>query len=276
MKFVMGVGKHCPNMVVFGESATLPLQIKAYIHMLNFWNRVKEMENQTLVKMAYKENLAMNTNWCKTIQVLNSSFNLHSKHINPKIFPNVMKKKITSDFIKYWKNRISNPEMEKKLSLYSDIKQKFDIEPYMNLPFRDRQIISKIVGSSHTLQIETGRHRDKPRKDRLCKICDLKQVEDEEHFMTECPAYNKIRLDFFGKEKLIAKKMLLEIDPAIMAAFLRSIYRKRQKLVEEKPQEYHLVRHDIMKYTFIKGPKKIHQVQNISKDGFKMKITLKK
>ena len=275
MKFVMGVGKHCPNMVVFGESATLPLQIKAYIHMLNFWNRVKEMENQTLVKMAYKENLAMNTNWCKTIQVLNSSFNLHSKHINPKIFPNVMKKKITSDFIKYWKNRISNPEMEKKLSLYSDIKQKFDIEPYMNLPFRDRQIISKIVGSSHTLQIETGRHRDIPREDRLCKICDLKQVEDEEHFMTECPAYNKIRLDFFGKEKLIAKKMLLEIDPAIMAAFLRSIYRKRQKLVEEKPQEYHLVRHDIMKYTFIKGPKKIHQVQNISKDGFKMKITLK-
>ena len=55
-------------------------------------------------------------------------------------------------------------------------------------------------------------------------ICDLKQVEDEEHFMTECPAYNKIRLDFFVKEKLIAKKMLLEIDPAIMAAFLRSIY----------------------------------------------------
>ena len=257
-KFVMGVGKHCPNMVALGESASLPLQIKAYIHMLNFWNRVKEMEDDTLVKMAYKENLAMNTNWCKTIQVLNSSFNLHGKPISPKIFPNVMKKKITSDFIKYWKNRISNPDIEKKLSLYSDIKQKFDIEPYMNLPFRDRQIISKIVSSSHTLQIETGRHRDIPREDRLCKLCNLKQVEDEEHFMTECPAYNEIRLDYFGKEKLIAKKMLLELEPAIMAAFLRSIYSIRKKLVEEKPQEYHLVKHDIMKFTLIRGPKRIH------------------
>ena len=74
----------------------------------------------------------------------------------------------------------------------------------MNLPFRDRQIISKIVGSLHTLHIETGRHRDIPREDGLCKICDLKHVEDEEYFMTESPAYNEIRLDFFRKEKLTA------------------------------------------------------------------------
>ena len=93
--------------------------------------------------------------------------------------------------------------------------------------------------------------------------------------MTECPAYNEIRLDYFGKEKLIAKKMLLELEPAIMAAFLRNIYSTRKKLVKEKPQEYHLVKHDIMKFTLIRGPKRIHQIQNISQDGLKMKITLK-
>ena len=124
-------------------------------------------------------------------------------------------------------NRLSNREIAKKLRLYSDIKQKFDIAPYMNLPFQDRQIISRIVGSCHTLHIETGRQRDIPGEEALCKICDLKQVEDEEHFIIECPAYHEILLDFFGKAKLTAKKMLLEIDPAIMAAFLRSIYSKR-------------------------------------------------
>ena len=32
-KFVLGLGKHCPNMSIFGESAALPLLTRAHIHM---------------------------------------------------------------------------------------------------------------------------------------------------------------------------------------------------------------------------------------------------
>ena len=214
----------------------------------------------------------MNTNWCKTIQILNSSFNFHSRQIAPKDFPIKVKKKISSDFILHWKARISNPAVEKKLGLYSKIKKKFAIEPYMSLPFRDRQIISKIVGSSHKLQVETGRHHDTPREERICKLCDLNKVEDEEHFIAECPAYTHIRVDFFGQANLNAKDMLLEIEPATMAAFLRSIYNTREKLVEEKPPEFHSVKTGPMSFTYIKGPKRNLSVHNVSKDGLKIKI----
>ena len=217
----------------------------------------------------------MNTNWCKTIQILNSSFNLHSRDITPKDFPTKMKNKIISDFTIHWKARISNPAVEKKLGLYSKIKNKFAIEPYMNLPFRDRQIISKIVGSSHKLEVEIGRHRDIPREERLCKLCDLNKVEDEEHFISECPAYTHIRKDFFRQATLTkktAKHMLLEIEPATMADFLRTIYNTRGKLVEEKPPVFHSVKTGTMSYTFIKGPKRNLSVRNVTKDGLKITI----
>ena len=276
-KFAMGVGKHCPNMAVFGESASIPLLLKAHIHMIKYWNRIKAMDDQTLVKLAYRENLAMNTNWCKTIQVLNSAFNLHNRHHKAKEdFPSMVKKRITSQFIGHWKSRISNPAVEKKLGLYSKIKHKFDIEPYMGLPFRDRQIISKIVGSSHTLQVETGRHRDIPREERICRLCDLEKVEDEEHFISECPAYTNIRHNFFGQGGCDAREMLLKLEPATMASYLRSIYNTRERLVEEKPPEYHSVQNDTMKYTFVKGLKRNLVVQNVSRDGLKIKIHIGK
>ena len=184
----------------------------------------------------------------------------------------MMKKKITSDFIKHWKSRISNPAVEKKLALYSKIKHKFDIEPYTNLPFRDRQIIAKIVGSSHTLHVETGRHHNIPRDERICKVCDRDQVEDEEHFISECPAYSDIRQEFFGQNRPKARDMLLQIQPITMAGFLRRAYSKRDQLLADRPPEFHSVKTNTMKITIKKGPKRGLVVHNVSKDGLKMKI----
>ena len=115
-KFVMGVGKHCPNMTIFGESAALPLLTRAQVHMIKFWDRIRNMDENTLVNMAYRENIKMNSNWCKTIQTLNSVFNLHSRQIEPKDFPLMVKKTIKTDFINYWKARILNPAVEKNLT----------------------------------------------------------------------------------------------------------------------------------------------------------------
>ena len=50
--------------------------------------------------------------------------------------------------------------------------------------------------SSHTLAIETGRH-SKPKigkKNRLCiYYCDLKEAEDEKHFLLRCTLYDTLR-----------------------------------------------------------------------------------
>ena len=53
-------------------------------------------------------------------------------------------------------------------------------------------LITKFRISSHQLEIERGRYRNIPASQRICKLCNL-EVEDELHFLLECPKSNKIR-----------------------------------------------------------------------------------
>ena len=274
-KFILGVGKHCPNMSIFGESAALPLLTRAHIHMLKFWDRIKNMAEHTLVNMAYRENIIMNTNWCKTIQILNAKYGLHSRQYEPKDFPTLVKKIIKLDFIRHWKSRITNPEVEKKLSLYSKIRTEFKIDPYTDLSFRDRQMISKMLCVSHKLEVETGRYDvDNPREKRICQVCSLNKVEDEEHFIMECPTYGEIRNQYLGSTTDISN--LLSGSSLSVATFLRKAYTLREQTLEKNSEEkhaeiYHVAQKRGLKFKFRKGPKK-HVVQNVEKDGLKIKL----
>ena len=49
--------------------------------------------------------------------------------------------------------------------------------------------------SSHSLEIEIGRHK-KPKlriEQRLCSHCNMGEIEDEFHFLLNCPKYLPIR-----------------------------------------------------------------------------------
>ena len=88
------------------------------------------------------------------------------------------------------KNQIVNSE-------YIDFfKNKFTFEPYLYWGNYDkRRLITKFKIYSHQLEIERGRHRSIPTSQRICKLCNL-EVEDELHFLLECPKSNKIRFFF--------------------------------------------------------------------------------
>ena len=58
--------------------------------------------------------------------------------------------------------------------------------------------IAKIRTNSHKLHSET-RHWSilkMPWDERVCHLCDTKKVEDEKHFLLDCPAYTYIRSHF--------------------------------------------------------------------------------
>ena len=48
------------------------------------------------------------------------------------------------------------------------------------------------------LHIETGRYRNLKVEERLCKVCDLKTVENELHFVFDCPTYSQLRLVYYN------------------------------------------------------------------------------
>ena len=48
--------------------------------------------------------------------------------------------------------------------------------------------------SAHNLAIEKGRHQNIPLNERICKLCKL-EIEDEIHFLLQCPILNSFRTE---------------------------------------------------------------------------------
>ena len=62
-----------------------------------------------------------------------------------------------------------------------------------------RKSLVRLRISSHELWIETGRYDKIPRDERLCSLCNCNKIEDETHFLLDCPSYSSIRDRFFSK-----------------------------------------------------------------------------
>ena len=185
------------------------------------------MDRDTLVNKAYWENIVMNTRWSKTVQHLNATHNLHNncdRRHNSKKFPGIMKKTMEQNFIDFWLRTIRDRTKEKKLDLYARTKTSFDQHQYLRLPsFRDRQRISKLLCSDHQLEIERGRHTKTPRDERKCTTCDLETIENEGHFLMECPAYSDLRTSIFDNDGRFTRleDLLDKTTPADLTKFLK-------------------------------------------------------
>ena len=62
----------------------------------------------------------------------------------------------------------------------------------------NRKALVKLRIRNHKPNIETGRYDKISRCDRICPVCGL-NIEDEVHFLFDCPKYSSIRDDFFNK-----------------------------------------------------------------------------
>lgn len=192
LKYILGVGRSCPNLAVYGETNEIPLILKGYRLMLKYWHRVSNLPDETLSKKALIENVSLRTNWISTIEKIMSIFDLSDQtstinHLDKQVRINMRNK-----YISYWENNVKSNET--RLEFYKSVKREFNFEEYLKLPnFAARKAITKIRCSDHDLEIEKGRHRKIPREARLCKLCNKGQIETEVHFLINCDYYNNVK-----------------------------------------------------------------------------------
>ena len=86
-------------------------------------------------------------------------------------------------------------EWQEILDLYQLFKARMAAQKYVhvqgNVPYGDKIILTKLRSGSLPLHVEVD-CCCKPKVDlenRMCKLCDMNIVEDEIHFLTECPLY---------------------------------------------------------------------------------------
>ena len=106
-----------------------------------------------------------------------------------------------------------------KLTTFYKIKECFRSEPYLSVLNSDqRNLITKFRISAHQLRIETGRYERKKnqagkisileKEEKVCRYCNLSKVEDESHFLLECPLYNHERSNLFNEIRSICEFFL--------------------------------------------------------------------
>ena len=129
----------------------------------------------------------------QSLEICYSPISCGNKEINE------LKHRLKDNFAQIWKTNIikfnnTTNKNENKLRTYSKFKTIFKQEEYLNIKdFKMRSILTHFRISAHKLEIETGRYvitnPKTPLENRLCKQCNLSEIEDEEHFLINCPKY---------------------------------------------------------------------------------------
>ena len=104
-------------------------------------------------------------------------------------------------FEKSWQENVGNVQISPKLRTYQLFKKTHEFEPYLQITnSKLRSAIAKFRTSAHSLGIERGRYTKPktPAEKRICNVCDHKAVEDEFHFLIQCPLYQKERTKMYA------------------------------------------------------------------------------
>ena len=98
---------------------------------------------------------------------------------------------------------------------------------------RYRTVLTRWRLSSIDINIETGRYKHIPRHDRICNCCTSNEIEDENHVIFECSAYNEIRVSYDILTCYSSVKSVLNpksnVEACNVAAYLLDIEKTREK-----------------------------------------------
>lgn len=108
----------------------------------------------------------------------------------------VIRQRIFDMYFQKWYSEINNSN---RLQSYCIFKHDCKLENYLTCVTENKYKIAlaRFRTSSHNLFIETGRYDNTPQPERLCKSCNMNQIEDEYHFLLVCPNYRALRTKYF-------------------------------------------------------------------------------
>ena len=189
MRNVLHVKPTSSNIIVLGEVGKFPPSVYSQIYTMCYVNRLHHMDANRIPKHAYNELVRLGdiglNNWTTDAFQLVKSFNIDIE-LSPDVFKVTCKKAVFTQFLIKWHNDCIDIQSNPILRMYSLIKSVFETSPHL-LHVRDsryRDALSKLRASSHTLEIERGRHQGIARHDRLCHKCCV--IESELHFVLYC------------------------------------------------------------------------------------------
>ena len=281
----LSVNKKTSRLAVLGELGKYPLLIQSMAQCLNYkLSLLSRKSNNNLIgnTLLELENLRKLKcdSWlsrvCQIEEILQMPKNIFFSKSSGKTLSTLLKSKFDVHFLeKIREIKISKSDShdENKLRTYKTFKSSFTREPYVDLVRNRNQkcFLSRLRVSSHNLRIERGRHTRPvtPVEQRTCQFCcpgpptphpstpspstprppPLPSVDDEYHFLVQCPVFAADRNCLYKRLELVNPKFAaLTLDekfrtllcPVTAAAtklvhrFIKTMFEKREKYDEIK------------------------------------------
>ena len=210
-KLALGVHSKSSNLAVYAELGRYPLFIDQLVQCIKYIEYMELETENVLLKRLYKSVVDgdKQSKLCTLTTLkhqLYKSMGMANLPTNSKKkFYCTLRHKLRTSFGEYWYAYISTTlsitgrQGGNKLRTYKTFKTTINYEPYLQVANPEkRKAIAQFRISSHQLNIETGRFNKKnayiPPEQRTCKYCSLSKMEDEYHFLMECPRYEPLRL----------------------------------------------------------------------------------
>ena len=136
--------------------------------------------------------------WMSSLKVLLYTYGFNDvwdypDSVNSNMFVPLFKQRVIDYFMQSWNTDKENSSV---LCLFNHVKTSFVYENYLDiLPNNLRFFLTRIRISSHSLNVQVGRYQRNRtiRSERYCVYCNLRDVEDEYHFILICPCYRDLR-----------------------------------------------------------------------------------
>jgi hypothetical protein len=204
-KKLLKVGSSATNCAVLGEVGRYPLHISYMRRLIVYWVKLLRMPDSRYPKQCYhmlvKLDTANRITWATRVRNLLAQFGFNfiwfSQEVgDSRAFLALFTQRLSDCALQDWNASI---QKSSKLSCYSTFKSLLEPEKYLSTItcVKYRIAISKFRISNHPLHIESGRHTRTLLDDRICKYCITESnhqvIEDEKHFLLDCPLYTNIR-----------------------------------------------------------------------------------
>ena len=210
------------------------------LYTLRFYNQICKMENNHLTKQVYlfdKQMLARGS-WCQNARNLCESIGcLGNWERNEIVNIKEAKCKLLIMNKLAWTEGVKK---KRKLTYFSNLNGNMEASPHLGcfLSKAKRSLISQIPLGCLPLEVETARFTNTVRHERICKICNSNQVEDELHFLFNCSGTHRTHLELYNQmpellhvSDLKLRFKLLNGKPYVFGNYLFKLWNHRNELL---------------------------------------------
>ena len=201
-KRFLGLDPRTPNHMVYGDLGRFPLYINGCVRAIKYWLKLSTMKSDRLPKQAYIMlcvcPIPENRNWAAAIKQCLFKYGfgfvwLNGGVGNIKYFLGVFKRRLQDCYLQEWYSKNGSSE---RYEWYSSFKANFGLEDYLS--FIDiRKFRNVLIRFRFGINDLKKNNRFRGGDNFLCPFC--QQVEDEEHFLLTCFAYDNLRKKYLTR-----------------------------------------------------------------------------